>query len=66
MPPRDETPSYSGNIDDLDDLCDAFRWAEQQGFVDAISGGPHAVGTTLEILFALSKASIATSMFLLA
>lgn len=50
MPPRDETPSYSGDIDDLDDLCDAFRWAEQQGFVDAISGGPHAVGTTLEIM----------------
>ena len=45
---RDDLPSYPHDIEDFDDLCEAFRWASEQGFVNAISDGPHAVGTTLE------------------
>jgi hypothetical protein len=50
MSDDDDLPTYPGNIDSFDDLQEAFRWVEGQGYVPAISGGPHAVGTTLEIM----------------
>jgi hypothetical protein len=41
---------YPRDIDTFDDLCNAFAWVGSQGFVEAISGGDHSVGTTLEIM----------------
>ena len=43
-------PIYGQSIDDFDDLIEAFIWVGEQGFVPAISGGPHSVGTTLETM----------------
>ena len=42
--------TYPGEIEDFDDLLEAFEWIREQGPVKAISGGPHSVGTTLETL----------------
>ncbi len=47
---RDDLPIYDGNIEDFDDLIEAFEWVREQGFVPAISSGPHSVGTTLETM----------------
>ena len=41
-------PTYGQSIDGIDDLIEAFAWVRDQGFVPAISSGPHSVGTTLE------------------
>jgi hypothetical protein len=42
--------TYPDSVDDFNDLLDAFSWVQEQGPVKAISGGPHSVGTTLELL----------------
>ena len=42
--------TYPSDIENFDDLLEAFEWIQEQGPVRAISGGPHSVGTTLETL----------------
>ena len=41
-------PVYPGKITNSSDLSVALQWVEQQNFIQAISSGPHSVGTTLE------------------
>jgi hypothetical protein len=43
-------PIYQGKIINASDLTVALQWVEQQGFIPAISSGPHSVGTTLETM----------------
>ena len=44
-----EIPTYPYGISDSGDLSEALLWIREQGWIPAVSKGPHSVGTTLEL-----------------
>ena len=49
IPIRNAIPSYPHPITNSEDLAEALLWIREQGWIPAVSRGPHSVGTTLEL-----------------